>query len=172
MEEESESPHAALFSTGSWKASGCFFDEKENATLAEGHTQIFRCSRHWFIRSSFLLSDGRKIENVYQVEALGGGVAEWTSRSSLLRECRGKFLVLGDLILSTFRSEDGQFSGLETLRKLDDSHYRNRGQLFFSKHKHSSWSFEFRRSTKAIETVVKESSLESSKSNPIPVFPH
>jgi hypothetical protein len=55
--------------------------------------------------------------------------------------------VQGDLILSTFSSEDGQFTGYEVLRRRSDSHYSNLGELFFQDRRHSSWSLEYRKVT-------------------------
>jgi len=142
MKNKSNTLHASLFSSGSWKTKGCYYDDAGKPTLAEGHTKIFHRSKHWFAKNHLHLSNSKTLDCVYQVEASGTNTANWTSSNSLLKGCQGRFQVQEDLILSTFSSEDGQFSGYEILQRLSDSHYTNLGELFFHRQRHSSSSLE------------------------------
>ena len=145
MKNETKRTHAFLLSSGSWSAIGCFYDETGKPTRAEGQVIVLNRGDHWYIRSALRLSDGRIMENTYQVETSNEGSAHWTSQSSLLRKCHGQYQFLGDIILSTFIAGDRRFYGHEILRKVSSSRYSNLGELFFDNQRHSSWSLDLQR---------------------------
>jgi hypothetical protein len=145
MKNQINNLHTSLFSKGLWETHGCYCDELGKQTWAEGQTEVFHRATHWCAKNSLHLSDSKRIESYYRIEASGTDTANWTSRHSQLKKCLGQFHVQDDLILSTFTSQDGQFKGYEIMRRLSDSHYTNFGELYFNQRKHSSWSLELRK---------------------------
>ncbi|SFH41029.1 hypothetical protein SAMN05660649_05108 [Desulfotomaculum arcticum] len=51
-------------------------------------------------------------------------------------------MVIEDTILSTYVSEDGDYSGPESLVKISDNLYKTKGFAFKGNSKLSSWSVE------------------------------
>ena len=56
---------------------------------------------------------------------------------------------LGDTILSAYTSEDGQYSGSESLVFVDKETYQNRGFAFHNRNKLSSWEVDLNRKSDA-----------------------
>lgn len=57
----------------------------------------------------------------------------------------GKFMIIGDTILSSYISENGIYSGTECLYKIDETKYLNRGFAFNGENKLSSWEVTLER---------------------------
>jgi len=57
----------------------------------------------------------------------------------------GKFMIIGDTVLSSYISENGIYSGTESLFKIDESTYLNRGFAFNGENKLSSWEVKLER---------------------------
>jgi len=70
---------------------------------------------------------------------------QWTSENPDLGKLIGKFMIVGDTILSSYISENGLYSGAESLLKIDDNKYLNRGFAFHGKKKLSSWEVTLER---------------------------
>ncbi|WP_092476202.1 hypothetical protein [Desulfotruncus arcticus] len=66
----------------------------------------------------------------------------WQSYNPALGLLIGKFMVIEDTILSTYVSEDGDYSGPESLVKISDNLYKTKGFAFKGNSKLSSWSVE------------------------------
>lgn len=69
----------------------------------------------------------------------------WTSHNPALGRLDGRFALVGDSILSTFRSEDGAHSGTEALQMIDADRYLGRGVLYRDGAFFSAWIVELRR---------------------------
>jgi len=67
-----------------------------------------------------------------------------TSENPALGKLIGKFMIIGDTVLSSYISENGIYSGTESLFKIDESTYLNRGFAFNGKtsfhHGKSNWN--------------------------------
>jgi hypothetical protein len=139
--------HASLFSPGFWEVHGCYCDDKGTPVWTEGQTRISFRAGSWCSENYLQMSDNRTIRTCYQIEASGTDTANWTSRSSLLDKCSGMYLVQGDLILSTYSSDDGKYTGHEILRRHSDNHYTIFGELYCRSQRDSTWSLELRKSS-------------------------
>lgn len=142
--------HTFLFEEGTWHARGRFMDGEGNEFRAEGQAVITHGDDRW--RNDGVMrvlgDDGPRFENLYEVEPFqdGSDITAWTSRNPDLGTLEGHFVVVGDSILSLYRSSDGSHRGTEIMRRLDDDYYAARGALLTSDgEKVSSWAVELLR---------------------------
>lgn len=144
-----EAGHTFLFEPGSWKGLGFVVDEHGHEIQAEGWTKIIHVQQNWINRSTIELRDkGRtRFETTYVILPFmkGRDSTQWTSENPLLGPLKGSFVLVGETIMSLFGSENGQFSGCETVLRVDDNTYKNVGMLFKATTKTSSWRFELNR---------------------------
>ena len=63
----------------------------------------------------------------------------WVSDNPDLGKLNGNFIIVNDIIISQFRSENSKYSGSEMLLFIDDDQYQNWGTLFNGSDKMSSW---------------------------------
>jgi hypothetical protein len=68
----------------------------------------------------------------------------WTSKSATLRSLHGRFLVVGDAILSAYESATARYRGQDTILRRDERHYSARGALFDGGRLISAWAVELR----------------------------
>lgn len=64
----------------------------------------------------------------------------WVSWNLDLGVLRGRFVVVGDCIMSSYTSEEGVYSGCETMHLLDEGIYQASGFVLADCRKMSSWS--------------------------------
>ena len=83
-----------------------------------------------------------RVENIYEIVPFerGSDSTTWRSINPDLGTLVGTFAVVGDSILSAFRTEDGSFYGTEYLKNVDPDTYANRGVLLHKGKIVSSWS--------------------------------
>ena len=74
--------------------------------------------------------------------AAGNFSTPWTSKSASFGTLHGRFLVVGDAILSAYESATGRYRGQDTLLWRDDRRYGARGALFDGGKLLSAWAFE------------------------------
>ena len=141
--------HTFLFQEGVWVASGFYTGENNQLIPLRGETTISHQEDIWVNQSRMriLLKNPMEFQSSYEIVPFGSdrNFTTWTSLNPALGRLAGKFVVVDDSILSFFQSEDGQYTGFEYLRKLDDTTYTNRGALFNGGEKGSSWIAELRK---------------------------
>jgi hypothetical protein len=141
--------HTYLFREGVWKAKGFYFDEKGDSVPIEGTSRITHTRNRWINESHMrlLANEGFKFQNRYELVPFppNGDFTTWSSANPLLGQLFGKLILVEDSILSVYQTEDGKYSGLEYLEKVNKTFYRNRGALVGGEKKLSSWSVELRR---------------------------
>ena len=83
---------------------------------------------------------------VYEIQPLvpGNLATGWTSKSASLGSLHGRFLVVGDSILSAYESATGRYRGQDTILRRDERHYSARGALFDGGKLISAWTVELR----------------------------
>ena len=137
--------HTYIFEEGIWKASGKFYDENNNCTEVTGETEI-KHKGAWILDGymELKLDDPIRFSNKYTIEPIGQGkdFTFWSSVNPILGTLLGKFMIIGDTILSSYESEDGQYSGTESLTILDSETYKNRGFAFHNTIKLSTWEVD------------------------------
>lgn len=137
--------HTFLFQEGLWAAKGEYVDEEMNRASLEGETRITHSPDVWFNTGRMTLRMGGKtveIENLYRIVpfAEGSDFTGWESVNPALGTLRGHFIIIGDAILSSCTSADVRYTGTEFLLQVSADRYINRGTLFSSSGKISSWS--------------------------------
>ncbi|HJX72924.1 MAG TPA: hypothetical protein VJ307_02125 [Candidatus Deferrimicrobiaceae bacterium] len=87
------------------------------------------------------------IATSYEIEPFGTGKTSthWKSSNRIFGNLKGHFVIVGDSILSLFRSEDGRYSGTEWLQMVDEGTYRSRRVLLDGDRTLSSWAMELRK---------------------------
>ncbi len=143
--------HTYLLEPNTWRAVGQVFGAHGSMTEADGEAAVQHEPELWVIQSSIrLVRDGSPLfENRYEIAPwdAGSDTTSWRLRHGLLGEIKGRFVIVGDSILSASRSTDGRHSGTEYLQQLTADRYLNRGALFRGRTMISSWSFELVRRT-------------------------
>jgi hypothetical protein len=142
--------HTFLFKKGYWQTSGIYTDSDNITNNAEGFSNIVHNEDKWILDSSLQVSDGdnsREITNLYEITPVDEEchTASWFSVNPSVGKLNGLFAIIGDVILSTFSSEDKQYSGVECIIRIDDDNYSIRGVLLYGEKKISSWSTSLKR---------------------------
>jgi hypothetical protein len=85
--------------------------------------------------------------NRYEIEPLSEGArsTHWTSSNPAVGALRGRFVISGDAILSSYASPTGRYRGFECLQQRDESRYSVRGALLEEDKVISSWAVELTR---------------------------
>jgi len=136
--------HTFLFLEGTWIAKGNYFDKKNNITRAEGSTTITHQNKLWVNEGRMILMLDKPIElqNRYEIMPFENDFTSWKSYNPALGTLIGKFMVVEDTIISTYSTENGEYSGSECLIKISDTLYKAKGFAFKVESKLSSWSVE------------------------------
>lgn len=136
--------HHFLFQEGSWNASGFYRDGEGNTVQLSGMTTIEHQDDLW-VNEGFMEIEGDtpvRIRNRYEIIPFerGSDSTTWRSENPSLGPLAGSFAVVGDSILSAFRSPDGLYYGTEYLKSINPDTYANRGVLMTRGKIISSWS--------------------------------
>ena len=137
--------HTFLFEEGLWAAKGEYVDEAMNRASLEGETRVTHSPDVWVNQGRMTLRMGGKtveIENLYRIVPFpeGSDFTTWEYSNPALGTLRGHFIIIGDAILSSCTSEDARYTGTEFLLQESSDRYINRGTLFSSSGRISSWS--------------------------------
>lgn len=135
--------HTFLLEEGKWYASGELFDEHEMEVPIAGHAFIEHQEGTWLNHSMMRLLTDKPLEMISEYEIVpfpkDRNWTVWTSFNPSLGRMSGTFVIVGDSILSSYRSESGEYSGSEYFLKEDDNTYQSAGVLFHGDVKVSSW---------------------------------
>ncbi len=142
--------HTFLFQEGLWIVKGVYFDDRGHPVSLEGKTRITHFPGLWVNEGAMELKAGETsllIHNRYEITPPeeGGSLMAWKSFNPAVGPLSGQFIIVDDAVLSTCRSEGGEFSGSEFFLKIDDGQYRNRGVFLKDGGRISSWSVELQR---------------------------
>jgi hypothetical protein len=141
--------HTFLFREGLWHAEGEFFDGAGVRTAVEGEAQIRHYPDKWVYEGTLRTVAAKPAEHrtVYEIHPFAPGnlTTPWTSKSATLGTLQGRFILLGDAILSSYESATGRFRGQDTIVQRDEGHYSARGALFDGGKLASAWTIELKR---------------------------
>lgn len=135
--------HTYFYETLSWTAEGNYYDDKGGIYPLYGEVSIIRDELHWGL-DGFLevrCEQPVRFANCYSIsESECASTLLWESFNPALGTLRGSFEIIGNSIVSHYTSQDGVYSGTETLvqRSLDE--YYNVGVSFCNGKKMSSWT--------------------------------
>ena len=140
--------HTFLFQEAIWKATGKYSDPNNNIIQVEGETKITHLGDKWLLKGSMklILDNPIEFQNNYEIVPFKDckDFTNWKSYNPALGNLSGKFMVVSDSLISSWISEDKNYSGVETLIKIGDKLYHSRGFAFKGDEKLSSWSVELR----------------------------
>ncbi len=135
--------HTYILEEGVWKAFGKYYDENQNCIEVSGETNIIHKDDAWILDGfmELKLENPIKFFNKYTIEPFkpDKDYTFWSSINPALGKLAGKFMVVSDTILSSYHSENRQYSGTESLILVGLELYKNRGFAFYNKNKLSSW---------------------------------
>ncbi len=133
--------HTYLLREGRWQISGSAIDVAGNPNVMVGYAIVSHPDQ-WIIDEELNENTSR-----FAVAPIGEDRAAttFTGMDGISGEVNGTFAFFDDVIVSTYHSDDGQYSASEVfLRKADDS-YEVRGALFLNGGHVSSWSLTLTR---------------------------
>jgi hypothetical protein len=138
--------HTWLFEPGTWSAAGRFWEKGEFEREGRGSSIVRHADPIWEIEGSMeiLGEPPLRFQNIYRIAAPRGDarIIPWQSQNPAIGTLTGVFAVLGDTIMSSFQSSDGQFVGGEHMRQLAPDRYEARGLFLAAGAVVSSWSME------------------------------
>jgi hypothetical protein len=134
--------HTFLVREGRWQISGSTIDVAENANILIGMALVTHRDGTWLLEEQL-----NEIVNRYEVEPLAAGApaAQFHGENGAFGPVTGAFVFFEDVILASWRSDDGRYNASEAMRCTDDDHYESRGALFLDGGHVSSWSTVYQR---------------------------
>ncbi len=128
--------HSYLLQPASWEASGVFVDQTGRETPVAGEARIVHTPEVWILTANL-----GEIENRYEIKPMKAGSLStaWRSFNPALGELLGHFAFVDDAIISTFFSNNGEYTGSEFLLQISPTEYQNRGVLYRAGEFVSSW---------------------------------
>ena len=140
--------HTFLFREGLWRVEGEFFDGLGSRLEVDGQAAIRHYPDKWLYEGSLRTRAPKPAEHktVYEIQpfAPGNFATSWSCASATLGSLHGRFLVVGDAILSAYESATGRFRGQDTILRRDERSYSARGALFDAGKLISAWAVELR----------------------------
>jgi hypothetical protein len=138
--------HTFLLKEGLWRSAGEFFDGAGTLTAVEGEAHIRHYPDKWIYEGVLRTLTPKPVEHrtVYEIQPMAPGnfATPWTSKSVSFGTLHGRFIVVGDAILSAYESATGRYRGQDTILRRDDRHYSARGTLLDGGRIVSAWSIE------------------------------
>jgi hypothetical protein len=85
--------------------------------------------------------------NRYEIVPFSPGArsTHWIALNPAIGALRGRFVIVGDSILSFYASATGRFRGFESLQRRDRARYSVRGSLLEEDKVVSTWALELSR---------------------------
>jgi hypothetical protein len=138
--------HSFLLKEGLWRCAGEFRDDTGKRVGVVGEAHIRHYPDRWVYEGALRTVASAPVEHrtVYEIQPLAPGnfATLWTSRSANFGTLHGRFIVLGDAILSAFESATGRYRGQDTLIRRDERHYSARGLMVDGGKILSVWNVE------------------------------
>ena len=141
--------HSFLLKEGLWRCEGEFLDDTGKRTPVTGEAQIRHYPERWVYEGVLRTGATPPAEHrtVYDIQPLAPGAFAtlWTSKSAAFGTLHGRFIVIGDAILSAYESATGRYRGQDTLLMRDAGRYSARGAMMDGGKILSVWRFELTR---------------------------
>ncbi|HUK05960.1 MAG TPA: hypothetical protein VLV90_12865 [Burkholderiales bacterium] len=141
-----ENAHSFLLKEGLWKTEGEFVDATGKATAVQGEAQIRHHPDKWVYEGVMRTAGNPPVEHrsLYEIEpfAPGNFATPWTSKSASFGTLHGRFIVVGDVILSAYESATGRYRGQDTIIRRDEKRYSARGVMLDGGKILSAWRIE------------------------------
>lgn len=135
--------HTYFFESLTWVANGTYYDDKGNLFDLTGEVCINHSEDQWTLGGYMEVAFEKpvKFTNNYLITKTNDlSTLNWQSHNPALGVLKGKFEIAGNYIISFYTSEDGIYSGTETLIQVDEYTYHNVGVSLKDGKKMSSWT--------------------------------
>ncbi len=135
--------HTYLLPGRAWQAGGIFYDENGQAFPLTGCSYVTRSDGEWTLDASMDVQFESPVHlcNTYTIHSTDAEhTLAWTSFNPALGQLKGTFSIIGTYIISVYSSEDGAYSGSETLIQVDENTYHNVGVAFHNGKRLSAWT--------------------------------
>jgi hypothetical protein len=144
-----EQKHTFILEPAHWRAHGEFTGRCGESARASGEAVISHGTRVWRKQGALRIAAETPlgIDDACEIVPFPHGRLWtcWTSHNPALGRLIGRFVLLRDAIVSTFESQDGAYTGSETLLQVAADAYRCRGILMRGGVLVSSWALELER---------------------------
>jgi hypothetical protein len=141
--------HTFFFEEGSWKVEGEHRDAAGAASAVAGENAIRHEPGLWHFEAVLRLRGDplRVTHNRYQIEPFSPGASSthWSSNNPVLGALRGRFIIVGDSILSSYFSPSLRYRGFECIQQRDARRYSVRGAMLEEDKLISTWALELAR---------------------------
>ena len=138
--------HSFLLKEGLWRCEGDFLDGTGKLTAVAGEAHIRHHPDKWLYEGVLRTATSPPVEHrtVYEIQPMAPGnfATLWTSKSVAFGTLHGRFIVVGDAILSAYESATGRYRGQDTLLQRDEKRYSARGTLLDGGRILSVWRIE------------------------------
>jgi hypothetical protein len=134
--------HTLFVREGRWQISGSTVDVAGNPNIVIGYVVVVHDGRKWIVEEQINESVNR-----YEAEPLPAGATatRLDGTNGAIGAVTGAYVFFEDVILATYRSTDGHYAGVESMRMIDADRYQTRGALFLDDGHVSSWSLVLQR---------------------------
>ena len=138
--------HSFLLQEGLWRCEGEFLDAAGKRTAVSGEAHVRHHPDKWIYEGILRTGTTPPVEHrtVYEIQPMAPGnfATPWTSKSVSFGTLHGRFIVVGDAILSAYESATGRYRGQDTILRREERRYSARGAMFDGGKLLSAWSFE------------------------------
>jgi len=150
--------HTFLFEEAVWQVQGKYFDAENNEFEMDGMAKISHKQMHWLNEGYMRVhtKEPHDFFNFYEITPFGKETdfTNWESYNPSMGLLKGKYMIIDDTIISSFKSEYSSYSGVEYLKKTDSATYQNRGFSFRGEKKLASWSLTLKKIVDNIRFLV------------------
>ena len=138
--------HSFLLKEGLWRSEGEFMDGMGKTVAVQGEADIRHHPDKWVYEGVMRTASVPPTEHrtVYEIQPMAPGnfATPWTSKSASFGTLHGRFIIVGDVILSAYESATGRYRGQDTIIRRDDKRYSARGALLDGGKLLSAWRVE------------------------------
>jgi hypothetical protein len=134
--------HTLVLRPGKWQVAGSTIDVAGNPNVAVGYIVVTHEGLRWVIEEHI-----NEVGTHYEIPtpAPAAAAAAFKGSSGIAGGLKGGFAFFDDVILATWRGDDGKYASVESMRMLSDDRYETRGALFLNGGHVSSWSYVLER---------------------------
>ena len=140
--------HTFLLREGEWQAAGEFTAGDGSVSPADGDARITHLADCWLFESVMRLRGPKTAESAMRYEinpfAPGSLATHWIAHSPAIGTQHGRFVVVGDAILSFYSTATGRHRGYECMLQRDQRSYAVRGVAMNEDKLISAWSVELK----------------------------
>ena len=135
--------HSYLLQSLVWTAQGTYYDSEGHSFPLTGQSRLRREDGLWQLEGEMAVASPQPLKfwNNYTIsQAEDPSTLRWTSHNPALGTLTGTFTCVSDCIISVYTSQDGAYSGAETLWLQEDGSYYNVGVSLCRGSRMSSWT--------------------------------